>query len=209
MSEGKNKGPADEPRDAEFEELDEEAPESEGATEGEQELKPELPTQEIAQLRAELAASNDKYLRALAEFENYKKRALKERSELLKYQGERTLADLLEVFDNLERALNQAKSDPESLQEGVALIHKLFLDKLARWEIKPDSGLGKPFDPNKQKAVSSVVLDDTAPGTVVNEMRKAFFYRDRLLRAGEVVVAAPREETEETEEPEDRQDNQE
>ena len=141
-------------------------------------------------LEAELAEFKDKYLRALAEVENTRKRALKEKSEILKYQGERILVDILEIADNFERALKEAEKDPESLKVGVPLIYKLLMDSLSKWEVKAESGLGKPFDPAKFRALSRVPVDDALPGTIVTEMRKTYMFKDRLLRAGEVVVAA-------------------
>ncbi len=148
---------------------------------------------EIAALKAELADQKDKYLRALADFENYKKRALKERSEMLKYQGDRILLDILEVADNLERAIAGAEKDPNSLKDGLPLINKLLVDTLSKWEVRAESGVGKAFDPTKFRALSKVAMDDTAPNTIISEMRKTYFYKDKLLRAGEVIVSAPRE----------------
>ena len=131
----------------------------------------------------------EKYLRALAELENYKKRALKDRAELLKYQGERVLYDLLEVMDNLELALKHAEANPEKLKEGVLMIHKQFAEVLKRWEVKSESALGRDFDPAKFSAISRVAVHDAQPGTVIGELKKAYFYKDKLLRPGEVVVA--------------------
>jgi molecular chaperone GrpE len=156
---------------------------------------------EIEALRAELAEMKDKYLRTLADLENNRKRHVKERSELLKYQGDKILHDILEVADNLERALAEAEKDPNSLKDGVPLIYKLLMDTLAKWEVKPESGVGKPFDPAKYRALSRIAVDDAIPGTIISEMRKTYFYKDKLLRAGEVIVAGERpKETEEASE---------
>jgi molecular chaperone GrpE len=144
---------------------------------------------EVQKLRAELLESNDKYLRALADFENYKKRALKERSELLKYQGERILVDLLEVLDNLELAVKHSAADPAKLRQGVELIQKLFIDALGKWEVRSVAGVGLDFDPTRFEAVSRVKSDDAKPGTIVSELRRAYMYKDKLLRVGQVVLA--------------------
>lgn len=148
---------------------------------------------EMSALKAELEDTKDKYLRSLADFENYKKRALKERSELLKYQGDRIVYDLLEVLDNLELALSHADAEPEKLKAGLELIQKLFINVLGRWEIRAVTGLGKEFDPAQQQAISKIALDDTKPGTVINEFKKAYFYKDKLLRPADVVVSVARE----------------
>lgn len=148
---------------------------------------------EVARLRAEIEEHKDRYLRALAELENYKKRSLKERSEMLKYQGERIIFDLLEVADNLELAKSHSGADAEKIRAGLDLIHKLFVDVLGKWEIRSSSAMGKEFDPTQHQAISKVTVDDTKPGTVINELKKAYFYKDKLLRPADVVVAVGRE----------------
>jgi len=183
-------------RDADFSKLAEEVAAAEEAREESGSATPEAgEATEIAALKAEVADHKDKYLRALADFENYKKRALKERSELIKYQGERILGDFLDVLDTLELGLTHGESDPAKVLEGLKLIHKLFVDTLGRWEVRPDSAMGKEFDPVKHTAISRMVVPNTKAGTVVGELKKPYFYKDKLLRPGEVVVAtAPTEE---------------
>jgi molecular chaperone GrpE len=150
---------------------------------------------DIAKLRREAEEFKDKYLRALADFENYKKRAMKERSELLKYQGEKLVVDFLEIADNLERASKEGEKNPDSLKEGLPLILKLLNDTFAKWEIRPISGVGQPFDPNRFQAISRAPSDALPPGTILNELRKSYLFKDKLIRAGEVVVVSDREET--------------
>jgi molecular chaperone GrpE len=167
-----------------------------------------LPDEEdpqICALKQELAETKDKYLRALAELENYKKRALKDRSDLLRYQGEPVLYDMLAILDNLELALQNAQSDPAKIMGGVKLIHKMFVDTFSKWEVRPESALGKDFDPQTHHALSRVAVDNSKPGSVIAEPKKAYFYKDKLLRAGEAVVAAerPKEEPKEEEVAED------
>ncbi|MBX7144455.1 MAG: nucleotide exchange factor GrpE [Oligoflexia bacterium] len=144
---------------------------------------------EVKSLKVELEATKDKYLRALAELENYKKRALKERSELIRYQGDRIIADLLEVVDNLELALSHSEADPVKLKTGLELIHKLFVDVLGRWDVRAVPAVGKPFDPQQHQALSKIQSADAAPGTVISEFKKAYFYKDKLLRPASVVVS--------------------
>jgi molecular chaperone GrpE len=149
---------------------------------------------DLAAARSEASDFKDKYLRSLAEFENYKKRALKERSDLIKYQGEKIFSDILEVVDNLELALNYGGADAAKVREGLELIHKRFLEILGRWDVRGQSAIGKDFDPNMHNAISRVMVDDAKPGTVINELKKTYFYKDKLLRFGEVVVAEARGE---------------
>lgn len=152
---------------------------------------------DFSQLEDEPAAGDDsearefkeKYLRALADFENFKKRTLKERSDLLKYQGEKVFLDMLEVVDNIDLALQHAEAEPEKLREGVELIHKMFVSTLDKWGVRASSALGKPFDPNEHAAISQIPDGETEPGTVINELKKAYFYKDKLLRPSEVVVS--------------------
>lgn len=180
MSEDTSKTAAAE-RDADFSKLEEGAEAASTGATGD----------EISALKAEVADHKDRYLRALADLENYKKRALKERSELIKYQGERIIGDFLEVLDTLELAVAHGESDPAKVQEGIKLIHKMFVDTLGRWEVRADPAMGIEFDPVKHKAISRLVVADAKPGTVVGELKKTYFYKDKLLRPGEVVVSAP------------------
>lgn len=160
---------------------------------------------EIKELKKEVASAHDKYLRSLADFENFKRRSIKERSELLKYQGEPLILDLLRVIDDFDLAMRfvneqgaanasgseaAVESDPQKFKQGIELIYKGFCDVLKKWDIRPESSIGKVFDPVKQLAISRVSLPDAAPGTVVSELKKAFFYKDKLIRVAEVVVAA-------------------
>lgn len=144
---------------------------------------------ELRAAQEQLKEQNDRNLRLLAEFDNFKKRAMKERSELLKYQGEQIFVDLLDVLDNLELALGYTNADHEKLKAGLEMIHKMFLEKLSRWEVRPEVGMGQGFDPVKHNAISQVKDPNAKPGTIVGELKKTYFYKDKLIRPGEVVVA--------------------
>jgi molecular chaperone GrpE len=139
--------------------------------------------------KQELAEMRDRYLRLMADFENFKKRALKEQSELLKYQGERVVVDLLEVLDNLELALTHSSAEYDKLKQGLEMVHKMFIERLGRWDIRGEESMGKEFDPHKHSAISRVPGNSTKPGTIVGELKKPYFYKDKLIRVGEVVVA--------------------
>jgi molecular chaperone GrpE len=144
----------------------------------------------VSELAQELAETKDRYLRLMADFENFKKRALKEQSELLKYQGERLVVDILDVLDNLELALAHSSAEYEKLKQGLEMVHRMFIERLGKWEIRGDSGIGQQFDPHKHSAISRVPGNSAQPGTIVGELKKPYFYRDKLIRVGEVVVAA-------------------
>lgn len=138
----------------------------------------------------ELAEMKDRYLRLMADFENFKKRTLKEQSELLKYQGERVVVDLLEVLDNLELALAHSSAEYDKLKQGLEMVHRMFIERLGRWEIRGESSVGSEFDPHRHAAISRVPGNSAKPGTIVGELKKPYFYKDKLIRVGEVVVAA-------------------
>lgn len=149
---------------------------------------------ELHKLKAEIEELKDKHLRSLAEFENYKKRVIKERSELIKYQGESIVKDILDVVDDFERAIKFADADPATLKDGVQMIYKAFIDVLGRHEVRGESSIGKTFDPVKHAAISKVPAPDKEADEVIDELKKPYFYKDKLIRVGEVVIAAPKEE---------------
>ena len=152
--------------------------------------------EEISSLKKALSDSKEKYLMALADLENYKKRASKERADLLKYQGEPILAELLEVLDNLDRALEhttQENSSSEDICSGVKMIHKQFLDILAKWGVKPENSVGKMFDPSKHDALSKVPSHDAKVNEIISEFKKLYYYKDKILRHAQVVVCSKEE----------------
>lgn len=151
-------------------------------------------TQQNEQLRKDSDEHREKYLRALADFENFKKRSIKERSDLLKYAGEKVLYDLLDIADNFERALASQDADAAALRTGVEMIQKQLLDILRKHEVRAEPAQGSQFDPVKHEALSQMQVDDAAPGTVMQEFRKAYLYKDKLLRTAQVVVAAKPEQ---------------
>jgi molecular chaperone GrpE len=143
-------------------------------------------------LEAQLADAKDRYLRLAADFENFKRRALKEQSELLKYQGEKLVVDMLEVLDNLELALAHTSAGQESLKTGLEMVLKLFVEKLNKWQIRGESSMGAKFDPLKHAAISRVPGAES--GVIVGELKKPYHYKDKLIRFGEVIVATASDE---------------
>jgi molecular chaperone GrpE len=125
----------------------------------------------------------------MADADNIRKRAVKDRSELLKYQGEQIISDLLTVVDDFELALANSGTELDKFRQGVEMIHKRFLDVLGKWDVRGESAIGKLFDPTRHEALSKIASADFESGKVVNELKKAFFYKDKLIRPGQVVVA--------------------
>lgn len=156
------------------------------------------PPSDTQKLQQELNEYQQKYLRALADMDNFRKRAQKEKSDLLKYQGEKILADIVEVLDNLELALQHKDAEIENLRTGIEMIHQQFIDVLGRWGVRAESSVGSQFDPNRQNAINKIATADADPGSVLAELKKAYFYKDKLLRVAEVVVAEAVENNEES-----------
>jgi molecular chaperone GrpE len=139
-----------------------------------------------------LKDTHDRLLRTAAEFDNFKKRAVKEKEDVQRFGIERLLKDFLPVMDNLERALDHAEQhDPRQVIEGVRLVQKLFETTLAKHGVAGFSAIGKPFDPALHEALMQQESDEAA-GTVVSEMARGYKLNDRLVRPAAVVVAKPR-----------------
>jgi molecular chaperone GrpE len=161
----------------------------------ERELPPATPEDRIAALTAERDEMKDRMLRVAAEFENWKKRARKERDDAVAAARESVLRDMLEVADNLERAASaQAKGgdgagDAAAVLKGVGLVLRLFQQKLERYEVKPFDVAGQPFDPRVHEAVSRVESAEVPSGSVVTELQKGYKVGERLLRPAMVSVS--------------------
>ncbi len=168
---------------------------------GVDEIEPDAPEKSPEELleesQAELEEWQDKALRAIAEFENYKKRMERERAALLKYSGEPIFRELLPVVDNLERAVEQgiingvdAEQNLKALLEGVELTLKSLQATLEKFEVKSIDTIGQPFDPTVQEALSMEASESVPANHVVSEFEKGYHYKDRLLRAARVIVSS-------------------
>ncbi|HUA33393.1 MAG TPA: nucleotide exchange factor GrpE [Candidatus Binataceae bacterium] len=156
------------------------------------------PVGDEAALRAELEAKDkeltelkDKYLRALADFENGRKRLRQQSEESAKLQKEAVLRDVLPIVDNLERALEAArgKSDANTIIQGVEMVVRSLLDFLRIHGVTPVAAVGQSFDPNLHEAVDHVESDSHAPNTIVAEFHRGYQIGDRTLRPARVSVA--------------------
>ena len=145
-------------------------------------------------LEEEVKQAKDKHLRLAAEFENFKKRTTRERSDSIKFSNERLLKDFLSIVDNLDRALQHAKegSEGESLVQGVELVHKQCIDLLTRFNVTAVDAVGAQFDPVVHQAVSQVETDEHPENTVADEFQRGYQLHDRLLRPALVTVAIPK-----------------
>lgn len=143
-------------------------------------------------LKEELAIANDKYLRLYSDFENYKKRMMRERVDLIKSAGADVIASLLPVLDDFERALKsmeQTTSGVEAVKEGVLLIHTKLKNQLSQRGLQPIESINKPFDTDLHEAVTNIAVDDESKkGIVIDEIEKGYMLNDKVLRHAKVVV---------------------
>lgn len=148
----------------------------------------------LAQAQAEIAKLKDGLLRTAADFDNFRKRTRREIDDARKSGREELLKELLPVFDNLERAIQSAKSasDIKSMAEGVSMVLRQFVDTLGRSGITRVPTIGATFDPQIHDAIQQVESDEHPPGTVVAEVQPGWMQGERLIRAAMVVVSRPK-----------------
>lgn len=164
--------------------------ESQNAEE-EQPAKEETPEDKIAALQAELEKSQKEYLFLMAEFDNYRKRTVKEKAELIKNGGEKAMLGLLPVIDDFERAIDaiDKSSDVESLKEGVDLIYNKFMKYLESQQVKPMESTGTDFDADIYEAVTTFPApDESMKGKVIDTVQKGYTINEKVLRHAKVVV---------------------
>lgn len=149
-------------------------------------------TDEVAKLRQEVAELRDRSVRTLADFDNYRKRAERERQEIKKYALIEPVRELLTVADNLDLALS-AQGPAEDLKRGVEMIHRQMTELLRRFGAVEVPAVGQPFDPTLHEAVSREESHDVKVPTVTAELRRGYKMHDRLVRPSMVKVAVPAE----------------
>lgn len=147
---------------------------------------------EVAKLRSEIADLRDRSMRTLADFDNFRKRAERERQETKKYALVEPLRDFLEIIDNLDLAL-MAGGSADDLKRGVEMIHRQMLDLLRRFGVQEVEAHGRPFDPALHEAVSREEDPAVKAPTVTAELRRGYKIHDRLLRPAMVKVSVPAE----------------
>jgi len=151
---------------------------------------------QLEDARRELQDKQDRLLRALAEADNVRRRAQREREDYLKYANESLVRDLVPVLDNLDRALGAARAagNAANVVEGVELIQRELLKVLERAGVTRYSAVGERFDPTRHEAISRVVSVEQPPGTVVHEIGPGYLLNGRVVRAALVAVAAAPDE---------------
>jgi len=155
--------------------------------------------EQLALKEAEAKENYERFLRTCAEFENFKKRAAREKDEFFKFAKEGMIRELLPVLDNLERAVEHSKAtqDFRGLVEGVDMTLKQFLQCLDKFGVTPIKGIGERFDPTRHEAIMQVEEGDYDADTVVGEHQKGYILNDRLIRPCLVTVAKGQKKLEE------------
>jgi molecular chaperone GrpE len=144
----------------------------------------------LAEKEKEAAANYDKYVRAVAELDNYKKRAVKEKNEILKYGNEEIVKDILPFLDSLDRALEHAETsnDIEAFKEGLKLIQDQLFTCLKKHGVEAIECAGEAFDPNFHEAMMQMESADHEDNQVINEFQRGYLLNGRLLRPSKVCV---------------------
>ncbi len=146
---------------------------------------------EIEKLKAELAEEKDKYIRKVAEFENFKRRNAKERIELMQTAGKEVIADLLNVLDDCDRAQKQldTSDDAVAIKEGVMLVFNKLRSTLHSKGVKAMETINQEFNADLHEAITEVpVTSEDAKGKIVDEVTKGYYLNDKIIRHAKVVV---------------------
>jgi len=155
----------------------------------------EFSGEEIERMAGQLVENRDKYVRLLADFDNFRRRAHKDRQDVIQYGHENLVKDLLSTVDNLDRAIEHAHQndggDLASLLQGVELVQRELYAVLAQHEVHVIDAEGSEFDPSLHEAMAQVQDDSAPPNTVIEVLQTGYRLRDRLLRPARVVVAKP------------------
>jgi molecular chaperone GrpE len=144
-------------------------------------------------LKEELALANDKYLRLYAEFDNFRRRTVKEREEARKMEGKDLIVSLLPVLDDFDRALKamETAADIAPVKEGVTLVQHKLKNILSQKGLKPMESIGTPFDPELHEAITNIPApNEELKGKVIDEMEKGYSLNDKVVRFAKVIVGA-------------------
>lgn len=146
---------------------------------------------EMPSVEARLALAEDKLLRTMAEFDNYRKRTAVQFEQVIRSANEKLLLEMLEIVDNFERALQHSddENNSESLRKGTELIYNQMQSVLKKYDVTTIESLGKPFDPNLHDAMMQTPSDTYAEGVVALELGKGYRIGERVLRHARVAVS--------------------
>ena len=146
---------------------------------------------EMEKLKAELEEAGDKYLRKIAEFENFKRRSAKERMELIQTAGREVIADLLDVLDDCDRAQKQLENSDsnDTMKEGILLVFNKLRNTLQVRGVRVMETLNQEFNPDLHDAISEITAPtDEQKGKIVDEVMKGYYLNDKIIRHAKVIV---------------------
>lgn len=145
----------------------------------------------IKELEIQASEWQDKFLRKVAEFENYKRRTENDQLNLIKYAAESFVIKLLDVVDDFERSLVhiQDAKDTSTIEEGIKLVYNKLVKTLEEQGVKKIESVGQPFDVNFHEAVMQMQNDSVPPHTVLDEIQSGYVYKDRVIRHSKVIVS--------------------
>ena len=144
---------------------------------------------DIERLKEELRHEHEMYLRALADFDNYRRRVKREQTRAARSGKREVLISLLEVLDGFDRAVRQISKEPSSVSEGLQAIHRKLLNLLEAQGVTPFQSLNEIFDPELHEAIGSVQSDKHESGTVIDDVQRGYRWGDEVLRPARVRVA--------------------
>ena len=161
---------------------------------------------DLLDAKNELTEQKDKFVRLQAETDNFRKRLSREKEEFSQYANERLFKELLPIFDNFERALEDPSNDIKSLKEGLEMILKQFSSFLEKEKVEPIEAIGKTFDPMIHEVLTSEESSEHEENTIISQFVKGYTINNRVIRPSQVVISKkPSLESEEvlTKEPEE------
>ena len=146
---------------------------------------------ELEATKSQLNEEKDRSLRLSAEFDNFRKRNLKEREEFIKYANEKLILELVDILENLERGLENARKseNKDKLIEGMELIYKQFKNVLEKNGLVPVKALGEKFDPYKHEAMMQTITDEYDEGTILEEFARGYMLNNKVIRYSKVRVS--------------------
>lgn len=157
---------------------------------GSQRLDDAVDESELETLKSKIDELNDKYLRHVADFENYKRRTAKERMELIQTAGREVIMDMLDVLDDSERAQKQLETtdNVQQIREGVQLVFTKLRNTLSSKGLKAIDSMNKDFNVDLHEAITEIEAGEDMKGKVVAEVQKGYYLNDKIIRFAKVVV---------------------
>jgi molecular chaperone GrpE len=192
---------------------EQESAEDESPEEETVELDPiKILEKDLQKTKDELAEEKDKFVRLQAETDNFRKRLSREKEEFSQYANERLFKELIPIFDNFERALEDTSNDTKSLKEGLEMILKQFSSFLEKEKVEQIKAIGEKFDPTVHEVLTSEESSEHEENTIISQFVKGYMINNRVLRPSQVVISKkPSPESEEVliKEPEESPDKEE